>query len=139
MSLIDSQLVDPRLVETLHESAMDLVELADVAKLRGDLVEYQRFLKEAFEKAVAAADVLAERVEAEPTRSIIHRSAASLAVELGDMAVAERLIAVALAGHPPLTVAEELRDLFVQMNMQSYFARRGWVLDLERGVLLRAG
>jgi hypothetical protein len=139
MSLIDSQLVDSRLVETLHESAMDLVELADVAKLRGDLLEYQRCLKGALGKAIAAADVLAEQIDAEPTRSIIHRSAASLAVELGELEVAERLIAVALAGHPPLTVAEELRDLFVQMNMQSYFARRGWVLDLDRGVLLRAG
>jgi hypothetical protein len=55
------------------------------------------------------------------------------------MGVAERLIAVALAGHPPGDVAEELRDLFVQINLKSYFARRGLLLDVERWEFLKAG
>ncbi len=123
----------------LHEEAMDLAELADVAKLRGETDRYQFLLRQAFDKAVGAADGIAPQVEAEPTRSILHRSAASLAVELGELGVAERLIAVALAGLPPGDVAEELRDLFVQINLKSYFARRGLLLDVERWELLRAG
>ncbi|HEX5271222.1 MAG TPA: hypothetical protein VFW33_12065, partial [Gemmataceae bacterium] len=47
----------------------------------------------------------------EPTRSVLHRSAASLALECGEYREAERLIATALAGSPPETIAEELRDL----------------------------
>lgn len=126
-------------VKTLHEEAMDLAELADVAKLRGEKEEYRRLLAQALEKAIAAADEIAPKTDAEPTRSIIHRSAASLAVELGRVKEAERLLAVALAGEPPAGVAEELRDLFVQINLPSYFERRGLLLDMERWELSKAG
>ena len=102
---------------------MDLAELADVAKLRGEADRYQRLLRQAFDKAVGAADGIASEVEAEPTRSILHRSAASLAVELGELGVAERLIAVALAGRPPGDVAEELRNLSLLLK------QRRWLPD----------
>ncbi len=126
-------------VKTLHEEAMDLAELADVAKLRGELGRCRELLVQALEKAIAAADEIAPKTDAEPTRSIIHRSAASLAVEVGQVKEAERLLAVALAGDPPAEVAEELRDLFVQINLPSYFERRGLLLDMERWELSKAG
>lgn len=67
-----------------------------------------------------------------PTRSILHRSAASLAVECGEVATAERLIAIALSGNPPQEIAEELKDLFVQINIDKYCARRGMVFDAAK-------
>jgi hypothetical protein len=125
-------------IETLHEEAMELAELADIAKLRGDSGEQKLWLGRALAKAVAAADGIAPHLESEPTRSILHRSAASLAVEMGEFAMAERLIAVALAGSPPPAIGEELKDLFVQINLTSYFARRGLWLDMDQWVLSQA-
>ena len=33
------------------------------------------------------------------------------------------------SGNPPTEIAEELKDLFVQINIHKYFARRGLVCD----------
>ncbi len=43
--------------------------------------------------------------------------------------MAERLIAIALSGNPPLEIAEELKDLFIQINLSQYLKRRGIDID----------
>ena len=50
----------------------------------------------------------------EPTRSVLHRSAATLAVECSELREAEKLIGRALAGNPPDDIANELRDLLLE-------------------------
>ncbi len=57
--------------------------------------------KAAFAQERAAADLVANLFDLEPTRSILHRSAAVLAVECSERREAERLIGRALAGNPP--------------------------------------
>ncbi len=37
--------------------------------------------------------------------------------------------AIALSGNPPQEIAEELKDLFVQINIQKYFERQGIAFD----------
>jgi hypothetical protein len=64
-----------------------------------------------------AAALIANQLDAEPTRSVLHRSAANLAVNCGELTAAERLIATALSGNPPSEIAEELKDLFIQINL----------------------
>jgi tetratricopeptide (TPR) repeat protein len=125
-------------IQSLHEEAMDLAELADVAKLRGELENASQLLHQALTKAVQAANQIAPKTELEPTRSMIHRSAASLAIELQEFQIAESMITTALAGNPPSDVAEDLRDLFVQMNLPTYLARRGLHLDTKNWVLSQA-
>jgi hypothetical protein len=44
---------------------------------------------------------------------VLHRSAASLAIECAQLREAERLIGRALAGNPPADIADELRDLLL--------------------------
>ena len=39
--------------------------------------------------------------------------------------MAERLIARALAGTPPADIADELKDLFMQINLRNYLDRQG--------------
>ncbi|MGH8003005.1 MAG: hypothetical protein ACREPR_27125 [Brasilonema sp.] len=116
-------------IQDLHQQAMDLAQMAQVAKLRGNLVQAEQFFNQAFEKELQAAQLIASDVEAEPTRSVLHRSAATLAIDCGQIYTAERLIAIALSGNPPQEIAEELKDLFVQINIHKYFARRGIVFD----------
>ncbi|MBN3943774.1 MAG: hypothetical protein V7L21_32495 [Nostoc sp.] len=116
-------------IQELHQQAMDLAEMAQVAKLRGDFTSASQLSREAFEKERLAAELIAGDLEAEPTRSVLHRSAATLAIECGENHTAERLIAIALSGNPPTDIAEELKDLFVQINIDKYFARRGLAFD----------
>ncbi|MEH2059217.1 MAG: hypothetical protein V7K97_24300 [Nostoc sp.] len=116
-------------IQELHQEAMDLAEIAQVAKLRGDFNSALQLSRQAFEKERLAAELIAGNLEAEPTRSVLHRSAATLGVECGEIHTAERLIAIALSGNPPTEIAEELKDLFVQINIDQYFARRGLTFD----------
>ncbi|ALF54590.1 hypothetical protein ACX27_19880 [Nostoc piscinale CENA21] len=116
-------------IQDLHKQAMDLAEMAQVAKLKGDSVLALQLSKQAFEKERLAAELIVNNFAAEPTRSVLHRSAATLAIDCGEIAAAERLIAVALSGNPPQEIAEELKDLFVQINIDKYFARRGIEFD----------
>ena len=112
-------------VQELHQQAMDLAEQADLNRLRGDTFQARAFLRQALELEAEAARLVADDLETEPTRSVLHRSAASLAVECGELQIAERLIARALAGNPPADIAEELKDLFMQINLCNYLDRQG--------------
>jgi hypothetical protein len=119
-------------VNVLHKEAMDLAELSQVAKLRGEIEQSNHLLRQAFTQESSAAALIANHWEAEPTRSVLHRSAASLAIECGEFDIANRLIATALSGNPPAEIAEELQDLFIQINLRQYLQRRGLSLDEEK-------
>lgn len=119
-------------VNVLHREAMDLAELAQVAKLRGEVEQSNHLLKQAFAQESSAAALIANHWEYEPTRSVLHRSAASLAIECGEFEMANRLIVTALSGNPPAEIAEELQDLFIQINLREYLQRRGLALDEEK-------
>jgi hypothetical protein len=116
-------------IQELHKQAMDLAEMAQVAKLRNNSDLAAQLSRQAFEKEQLAAELIVNDLAAEPTRSILYRSAATLAIDCGEIHSAERLIAIALSGNPPTEIAEELKDLFMQINIHKYFARRGLVFD----------
>ncbi|MEI2579956.1 hypothetical protein [Scytonema sp. PRP1] len=116
-------------IQELHQQAMDLVQMVQVAKLRSNLALAEQLFKQAFEKELLAASLIASNLEAEPTRSVLYRSAPTLAIDCGEMRTAERLIAIALSGNPPQEIADELKDLFVEINLHTYFARRGIAFD----------
>lgn len=116
-------------LQELHQQAMDLAEMVQVAKLRGNLALAEKLSREALEKEILAAELVAGDFAAEPTRSVLHRSAASLAIDCGEIHTAEHLIAIALSGNPPQEIAEELKDLFVQINIKKYLERRGITFD----------
>ena len=119
-------------IQEKHTIAMDLAEAAFSAKLRGNLKRASQLIREAFENEQAAAALIAHQLDAEPSRSILHRSAATLAVDCGELKAAERLIATALSGNPPEEIAEELKDLFIQINLRPYLERNGINIDNEK-------
>jgi hypothetical protein len=63
------------------------------------------------------------KFEAEPTRSVLYRSAASMAYVCKKYREAEKLIGIGLAGNPPHEIAEELRDLFNLVNANQHLAK----------------
>jgi hypothetical protein len=101
-------------LEALHREAMALADQAVLAHLQGNHAQVTEFTRAAFEKERAAADWVANRLDLEPTRSVLHRSAAVLALKCAELREAERLIGRALAGNPPRDIADELRDLLLQ-------------------------
>jgi len=118
-------------IQSLHQQAMDLAEAAAVARLRGAIEQAAQITRQAFEQESQAATLVASDLNAEPTRSVLHRSTASLAIECGELRAAERLISTALSGNPPPEIAEELKDLFIQINLNQYLKGQGIDLDIK--------
>ncbi|NEO86247.1 MAG: hypothetical protein F6J87_18620 [Spirulina sp. SIO3F2] len=123
-------------IQDLHAQAMNLAEQAELAKLRGATADYQQCLHQALQLEQQAAQLIAPDPAAEPTRSVLHRSAATLAIDCGELQTAEKLIITALTGTPPAEIAEELKDLFMQLNVRRYLERRGVQLAEEQLQLL---
>jgi tetratricopeptide (TPR) repeat protein len=111
-------------VKDLHREAMRLVDEAESARRNGDVAAARERLRQAFDKERQAADLVAGDLTQEPTRAVLHRSAASLALQCGTLREAERLIAQALSGDPPDEIAEELRDLLEQVYFGGKKGRR---------------
>jgi hypothetical protein len=114
--------------QELHRKAMDLAEDASFEQAAGRLDRAKQLYEAAFELERQAAELLDTRIDLEPTRSVLFRSAASLALDCSDPRTAERLLARALSGNPPPEIASELRDLFEQVNLHRHLNVRGMVL-----------
>lgn len=115
-------------INQLHDEAMDLADQAFIAKRRGEGDLAAGLLRQALALEMEAAHKLRDSLGAEPSRSILYRSAASLAMDCGEHRLAERLIALALSGDPPPEIAEDLRDLLEQVNLQRHLRLRGIAL-----------
>ena len=97
---------------------MQLADQASQLRRGGDEQQAEALLREALEHERRAAELAALDLTLEPTRSILHRSAATFAWQCGEYREAERLITTALSGAPPETIAEELRDLLLQVYFE---------------------
>lgn len=114
----------------LHRLAMEAAERAAIEQALGNTAHARTWYAEAFRHELQAAERFDSRQHAEePTRSVLFRSAASLALDCGDHRSAEKLIARALLGDPPPEIAEELRDLIEQVYFQRHLDTRGVVLE----------
>lgn len=112
-------------LERLHREAMEVAEEASLERIKGDPSRAVQLMKQALAKEKVAAGTLANDTSMEPTRSVLYRSAASLALECGDARDAEKLISMALSGNPPDEIAVELRDLLEQVHLQRHLEQRG--------------
>ncbi len=90
---------------------MQLARDADQARLDGNSRQFRELTEEAFRLEREAADELMAHPESEPTRGVLFRSAASLALNIGKFAEARELIATALSGNPFPEIKVELQEL----------------------------
>ncbi|MDQ2733162.1 MAG: hypothetical protein M3Y56_16035, partial [Armatimonadota bacterium] len=93
------------IITDMHEQAMDFTDQALEARRRGDGEQALELFTRALQEERAAAEQTP--INAEPTRSVLYRSAATLALDAGMFREVERLIATALTGNPPPEIAEE--------------------------------
>ncbi len=112
-------------IKHMHRQAMEQSDLALLSRLNGDEEAALRLFRSAYDLESQAANALLNELSAEPTRSVLYRSAATLARDCGQFADAEKLIHRALAGDPPIEIADELRDLLEQVNFSRHLELRG--------------
>lgn len=103
---------------------MEYADNAFAAKRQEEPERAAQMFRQAFECERKAAELVAAEDSPEPTRSVLHRSAATLALDCGEYREAERLIARALAGNPPDEIAHELRSLLKQVYKAWGYGKR---------------
>ena len=96
----------------IHRKAMFLAQDAYVLETKGDSISAKPLYEEAFYLEKQAAMALLNEEDKEPTRSVLFRSAASLALNCKLWREAEKMIAYGLSGNPPHEIAQELRQLY---------------------------
>ena len=102
---------------SLHDLAMDLVETAILERTRENAERTSQLYAQALELELESIRELEERNDrAEPTWSVLHRSAGWMAFNCNQPRLAEKLACKALAGDPYPEIAEELRDLLGQVR-----------------------
>jgi hypothetical protein len=118
---------------------MEQTDLALAARQQGDEVNALLYFHKAYELEAQAASALNTRLDAEPTRSVLLRSAATLALDCKLIAEAEKLVCTALIGNPPVQLADELRDLLEQIHFERHLALRGIELQPDEIQMSIAG
>ena len=115
----------------LHLRAMEFMDEAlylvkpalRVEELQLENFRVERLFREALKFEASAADSVSNLFELEPTRSVLHRGAASLALRVGDVVTARRYIAAALQGNPPSEIRQELDEIRSQLLMREALTR----------------
>ena len=108
---------DPTPIISLHEQAMEWADKARFARRAQDDATHDNLMQKAFELEKQAA-LMIKSEESEPTRSVLHRSAASMAYRCKKYREAEWLISRALSGNPPTEIISELRRLSRKVHFQ---------------------
>ena len=121
----------------IHNEAMDYAEYALSAKRRGDTVEAAQLFAKSLELERKALGLLTEQVE--PEYSILHRSAATLALDCGEFRLAEQIASKALAGDPPEHVVWQLRSVMEQVNQHDHLRLNGLALAEDELQMSLAG
>jgi hypothetical protein len=96
---------------SMHRDAMQIADQAIEARRADRGAEARSLFRQACQLESQAAMALAEETEAEPTRSVLFRSAATLALNGELPGYAAYLLARGLEGTPPAEIREELREV----------------------------
>ncbi len=109
----------------LHQVAMDFAERAVVAEHQGRKGEARELYRKALTQEQAAAELLRSDVESEPSRSVLYRSAATLALKSRDFKQAKSLAEDGLGGNPPVEIESELLDLLGEIEASRPHVAKG--------------
>lgn len=105
-------------INSLHKEAMDYAQIAESKEKENKINEAKGLFKKAFELERDAAWELIPYIDKEPSRSILFRSAASLAKKCGLINDAKDLIKLGLNGNPPGFIKEQLTKLLDSLKIK---------------------
>lgn len=103
-------------VNSWHEEAMDLAEMAIFAKKRNEIFNYLKLIQRALNYEKAAAKLLRTNYVAEPSRSVIYLGAIHFAINTDSYTEARELIDEALEGNPPDQLKADIEQLGVELE-----------------------
>ncbi len=98
-------------IQDLHREAIEFAKKAQIEFENENFEEYESLTLKAYELEKKAAEFLKNSFNSEPTRSVLYRSAASLAFKCEKYTEAIDLITQALQGNPFEEIKTELLDI----------------------------
>src|ERR1700722_217509 len=102
-------------IQNHHRIAMDNSELALIALRAGDIEKFQELSATAlFYEKKAALGLYDQQIE--PSRSVLFRSAAYIALDSADFVEAQKFYEYALEGEVPEEIKEELDELKIEID-----------------------
>ena len=123
----------------LHNIAMERANLAFIARMRGDEAQARTLFEQAFADEAAGIEALEERERVEPWLSVLHRSAATLALDCDRPREAEKIAAKALAQDPHPEIADELYEVLDRVRFHRHLEVRGVILGSNEMQMSLAG
>jgi OST-HTH/LOTUS domain len=120
-------------VSQIHDEAMTKLELANEAMANSRVKAYKSMLIESLELEKEAAYSLLTDFDCEPTRSVLFRSAASIAIHAAQYQEAIILAKEGLKGQPFAEIKMELEALLDEANSQ--ISEQLFVLNDEGGYI----
>ena len=114
-------------ISELHTKAMDMAEKAFIAGKKSEKRKALELTKASYELERKAALMLENDIEQEPTRSVLFKSAACLAIDLENFTEAKDLVNKALNGNPPHVIYDELNELLTEINIEISKRYRNYV------------
>jgi hypothetical protein len=112
-------------IDKIHNSAMAKVDLANISKLRGDDEKAICYFNEALDLEKKAANEAIKKKIGEPSISILLKSAAYIALHGNQYLEAEKLVCTALSINISEETAEELRNLYEEINFDRHLRLKG--------------
>lgn len=103
-------------INQIHDQAMTIAEKAFLAQQAGDKVAFVQLSKEAFLLERKAAMMLKDKMDVEPSRSVLFKSAAFLAFDAQDYQACRDMITYTLLGKPDPIIKMEMKNLFLEVN-----------------------
>ena len=106
-----------------HNKAMDLATLALLERKHGNRQQASDLFEQALRyelKAIGEFESMIGHVDepTQPTHSVLHRSAATLALDCGNTTLAEQLATKALTQNPPNEITQELQQILNEIIHQ---------------------
>lgn len=108
--------INIKMINQEHNKAMELAQIASIYQKQGKISDAKKLFNEAFNHELTAALELIQTTDKEPTRSILFRSAASLAKKCSLFSEANDLANLGINGNPPDKIKDELNELLVSLK-----------------------
>ena len=121
-----------QVAEAAHRKAMDFADAAFLARRKGNSVQAHEYYRQALAREREAANAISDRYDLEPSRSVLYRSAATLALSCRDFREAERLAACGLVGeNVPEEICEELHDVLADVQRSRHHKLHGIIVPSD--------
>lgn len=104
-------------VSASHNKAMEFAERAFLAQIRGPRKNQTELFEKALQYELEAISKMEAEGRTEPTYSVLHRSAGTLALHCNEFQQAREIVTKALNHDPHPEIADELRELQYQISL----------------------